>query len=111
MSDDEQQLELVGTPVPFDADRQARDAAFIADPGRWPYWPILPMKRRVSRDGFETVDAGYCITPDYPTVIAKGMLTNQEVIAQLTAPGGYLGPRCRRYDSVDAMLADGWTVD
>jgi hypothetical protein len=105
-----------------------RSLEFIADPERWPAWPVLPLKHH---DGDGNVEAGFCITPDFPTVVLKEFPTARGILLQLACegdrglpvPGGgkqlgddearalYEGYVYARYADVDAMLDAGWMVD
>jgi hypothetical protein len=101
----------------------------IETPTRWPYWPILPLKR----PGNGWPDTGYCITPDYPTVVLKKFLNTKGILLQLACeedglpvpgqPGKVQGVPDemramyekdiveKRYQDIDGMLDDGWRVD
>lgn len=74
-------------------------AEFIRNDGNWPQWPRLPLKRGAI-PGQELA----IITP----VESDGTVTLYhanmfEVI--------HMNTRITKYPSVDALLADGWTID
>jgi len=72
-----------------------RDKEMIASPERWPIWPLLCMVRR---DRFQ----------------AGALLADQDNKVYLW--NRFAGQKLKdtehiQYDSVEAMLADGWRVD
>lgn len=81
----------------------------IETPLAWPNWPVLTLKRGSRND-----ELGL-ITPDYPSSVIMLNLfqvdKNQLVIHQLANDGNVNGVEVKKYESVDAMLADGWIVD
>jgi hypothetical protein len=87
-----------------------RDHERIGSPDKWPYWPILPMKRFKNGD----LEIGV-ITPDYPsTVIHLGMFQVDMiklVLHQLANDGEVMDVKTTAYQDVWAMLDDGWRVD
>ena len=94
---------------------QKSDAAFIRQlhPGGWPQWPYLPMKRSTDK-GLEAgtlMDKqpfGKPLDPNHPcnrTVYVVSVWAVSAGKAKFsTAP-------IKIYDSVEAMLLDGWEVD
>lgn len=71
---------------------------FIQNPGMWPQWPVLPLKK-LTRDWYEF---GYLIAEEggvSPIVRLGNIFTMSEK------------DPVREYDSIDAMLTDGWMVD
>lgn len=97
-----------------------RNAQFIAVPTQWPYWPCLPVKHR-SRDTC-LIDNNGWVTADYPSIVLKTKPTARGVLIQLEieqTPTAvhesvqllYTDNVIARYDTVDAMLDDGWEVD
>lgn len=100
--------------------------AMLEDPQRWPYWPILPMKRSGG-------DAGFCVTADYPTIVLKQFLNAKGILLQMSCEEeglpvlGHPGKVQhapdnlkkmyeadivhKRYEDIDGMLDDGWRVD
>lgn len=90
------------------------DRAMILAPQNWPRWPVLPVKRSVSFD----LECGFIMAEhkevDKPMTIylssifslpGEGCKTWGEVLARIPEE------KRRRYDTLDAMLADGWMVD
>ena len=79
------------------------DAAMIYNPGVWPAWPCLPLKRSAKGALPECayiLDTGVC-SIELPIKVFKGNIfrisDDDPVIAT--------------YDSVEALLAAGWVVD
>jgi hypothetical protein len=110
--------QLPGTPVPEPPEWREKALAMLQSPDRWPMWPFLPMKRRFRRDdGFETLEAGFSVTADYPTYVLRGFPSAAGVIAQLNVEDDgasnpwYEEHLVRRYETAEEMLDDGWAVD
>jgi len=101
----------------------------LNDPGSWPYWPVLPMKRPVDH----SPHLGF-VTADFPTVILKEAPTMRGILLQLACEPGdglpILGSKdnqhmpkdseayklyesmvIKRYDDIDGMLDDDWEID
>jgi len=80
------------------------DQDMIKHPDAWPQWPYLPVKRR--KGAKATLECG---------VIYEGTGIKTVRVANLFAlPTEYqdfLTLPKYEYDSVDALLADGWVVD
>jgi hypothetical protein len=110
---------MKGSPLPETGEHRDRMVAMLANPSRWPMWPKLPMKRRYTLDDSNHVyvEAGFCVTADFPTIVLKGFPSAVGIIHQLAAEdagqreGAYEDAVVKRYDSVDDMIADGWAVD
>lgn len=97
---------------------QQDDKKFIQDPGRWPNWPFLPMKKKGENglDGgllIDTQPITKYIDKDHKslrlvfTVYFWEMATEPEKFREkIKDPNNQ-----KQYDSIDAMLADGWQVD
>ena len=95
------------TPLVRDRERQGHDKDLISRQDEWPHWPRLPMKRVwTASSGNQDMELG---------VILGTAEMNKEITVYLNANiFGNLKPEdleVRIYDNVDAMLADGWTVD
>ena len=83
---------------------------FIKDPVRWPCWPLLPVKKYTSQVSFPTVGLVFAIQGySLHTVYETNMFdlchdgdNMQEKLAKVTK---------HEYESVEAMVADGWIVD
>ena len=69
---------------------------------RWPHWPLLPMKRRVASGD---IHVGV-IHAQSKTCVVLGNIYQPIRLEELSTE-----PTCFRYDSIEAMLADGWRVD
>ena len=83
------------------------DKEMIENPDRWPCSPFLPVKRDGwKQDNFANPKHLGIIHAARTTVVIK---TNFAMLAQLGVEE--LVERCSVYDSVDALLADGWMVD
>ena len=83
------------------------DAEFIKHPDYWPAWPFLPIRRRKIGDcGLEN-ECALLIATSQPwhSVYLCNLFALPDNIAELN---GMRGPS---YDSVEALLADGWQVD
>jgi hypothetical protein len=97
-----------------------RSRDMLENPRRWPCGFYLPMKIRT--DG--TVDAGYAVTADYPTIVLKGYPSSRGLLVQLACEDPELAPPgiedfkalyathvVARYDTIDEMLDNGWEID
>lgn len=91
------------------------DAAMIRNPDTWPSWPYLPMKKR-DKNGrqwgsVEDKCGGVLMATEetckngHPTIHHVYLFglpkTREEFRAAPTT----------RYDSIEAILADGWVID
>lgn len=74
------------------------EKAMMTEPGRWPQWPFLPVKK----DGATTV--GYLTEQTWEQPIEPVVwLGNLFAASEQVVP--------RRYGSFDELLDDGWIVD
>lgn len=85
------------------------DKAMILDPNKWPSWPFLPLKKG-SYPSLENKRLGVLYhSPVWSDgkvhVVHIYMFAPPKTAAELHASPATV------YDSVDAMLADGWIVD
>lgn len=71
-------------------------AHFIRDVANWPLWPRLPVKRR--HEGLYQVG-----------VVLAGSLSTV-YLASVYDALSYETP-CKKYQSIEKMLDDGWIVD
>lgn len=87
------------TPPP----RRKTDVEMMQDADNWPRWPILPLKR---------ITSGH--------VIEAGLLVNGGLDGPHTDPTVYLCNMyqpvteitpTKKYESFEAIVADGWKVD
>jgi hypothetical protein len=80
------------------------DKKFILNPSKWPNWPILPMKKS---DGHG--DNSYALLVE----IGAGDTWQRTLYlnAVLFAVKGLNEYEKKVYDSIDAMLNDGWIID
>lgn len=75
----------------------------IKEPKRWPYYPFLPVKRRISRDMVPEVGVVYA---DDPTKVYQVGYYNLG-----TSPSDHRRYPHLQYPNVEAMVATGWIVD
>lgn len=76
------------------------DLEVIKTPGKWPLWPILPLKRYwVDSARRQT---GHLIDPE---------LTGGGLCVAITLGGPPSSPREVVYSDAEALLADDWKVD
>jgi hypothetical protein len=96
-------------------DFQADEARFIRDPGHWPSWPACPLKK--SRPGGGMPDAGTLL--DRQPISMKKVDPNHESLRKVYLMSIWDTHRGKKfsecetkvYESVEAMLLDGWQVD
>lgn len=84
-------------------DQQRRELELMNDEGRWPRWPVLPVKR--DRKGG---------LPDLGVILAGCSTVYLVNLFQLRT--GPLGPQLAGADAITypsraAMIADGWVGD
>lgn len=85
-------------PAEFD------DLAMVRNPGRWPCWPWLPVKRR--NHSLEDKNLGLLVDDGKaPTVY------HVYLFALPKTPEAFKAAPQTRYATHEAMLADGWVVD
>ncbi len=84
----------------FECERPLKDILFARDPGQWPVWPILPLKRR---NGDIFADDGLGVLVD-----AEGYETTVFVSCAFM-PITTATPR-KSYDTLEDLFAE-WTVD
>jgi len=81
---------------------------FLANPDRWPNWPVCPVKRSCSDkqyiEGDDRPQCGVVFDQPKPTVYRVNMFS--------------IGPSTdltkfekHEYESLEALVADGWVVD
>lgn len=81
------------------------NAKMIKDQDSWPQWPFLPVKRRAVGGGFPETGL-IAADPDY----RKGII-NVYKANLFNLPQDPTGVEKITYQTVDAVLADGWVVD
>jgi len=69
----------------------------------WPHWPFLPMKKR-TKDSFGW-KFGVIIADNLSKVIISNLFMLPDTVEEL------MNLNCEEYESVEAMLEDGWIVD
>jgi len=89
------------------------DAEMIRSYNRWPAWPMLPVKRR--NNSLEDKNLGVLLSDQAhaDAVKGKGKIIVYHVYLFLPPEGkaGWEAAPKTEYDTVEAMLADGWVVD
>ena len=91
-------------PVP------GEDKRMIDEPQWWPAWPLLPVKRPVQVDGGYQTECG--VVRD-----KRAAFNDEPWPGTITVRLSLLGlpvtkeTPTQEYESVDAMLNDGWVVD
>lgn len=78
---------------------QATDREMILDQDSWPWWPMLPMKRK--NNSLEDKNLGVLLS-DKMTIYHFYMFD---------APKTLVNVPKTEYTDVDALLADGWRID
>ncbi len=76
------------------------DKAMIENPQLWPCWPVLPVVNRGAYDPEHPLGNDGLIMSGRPTVVVLSNMFMRRVVEP-----------CIEYESVDALLAAGWTVD
>jgi hypothetical protein len=84
---------------------EERDDVFMRDPNQWPMFPFLPIKRYIGERRELECAVIHCGT-------LNGPLPEPVTVILTTLYGMDLKNSERKtYDTVDAVLADGWMVD
>lgn len=83
---------------------EREDAEMIANPDRWPAWPILPVKRR----GWMDDDCNLGVVLDEGT---RSTVYHVNICDLPKTQEGWIGAAKTHYATVEAMLKDGWIVD
>ena len=93
--------------MPFAWDKE-RQLDMIEHPERWPRWPWLPLKR-ANHGGAYTFETGVLVDVDMAPTISAAM-ANTVFCTNVYNPEI---KKCERheYESMDALLDDGWVVD
>lgn len=81
-----------------------RDEAYLSDVTLWPNWPFAPLKHTTQRDSTGFPVLGVVLAGDAkPTVYVTCMFgITQQALQECER---------REYETLAALLADGWTVD
>lgn len=77
------------------------DLEFIADPDRWPMWPLLPLKRH--KAGETTPECVVCIRTEEGWPIFN--------VNPWRLPDYLEEHLIKTYASAEEVVADGWVVD
>jgi hypothetical protein len=77
----------------------------LNDPGSWPNWPLLPVKRDVSEYGFD--EAAGVMVPGQTVVYFMNMweFRTGSINAQVQ------GKPFKSYPDFEGVIDDGWVVD
>ena len=83
-----------------DIQTERRSIEFLKQPKRWGCWPACPVKRYVKQGEW----------PDMGVVLADGWIVYRVNLFMLTKEQL---DSCEKheYDSVEALVSDGWEVD
>lgn len=80
-----------------------RDVEMMLNPLRWPRWPWLPVKRYLGG----RMECGLLYADDSTEVILGNLYALEPGLKTLAERG----LASKKYESVDALVADGWEVD
>ena len=83
-----------------------RDLEGMKNPSSWPRWPVLPVKRHTEERGIEV---GILAEQDM-TIPVEPVVYQTNMIGLKTWKDVFDAPQLR-YDSFEALIADGWVVD
>lgn len=87
---------------PASPTRGERDIAMMKAPDNWPQWPILPLKRVRGSD----LEVGVLVNGAFegPHTEATVYLSSMNRVITVETP-------TIKYDSFEALVADGWMID
>lgn len=91
-------------------ERRRYDGEFIRKPGEWPVWPYLPVKRK--NNSLKDKNLGILYATE--ELVKKGKPTVYHLyLFDLPRDKKLSDPSIPKteYESVEAMLDDGWMVD
>jgi hypothetical protein len=88
--------------VTIPVERQAAECAAIRKEDNWPRWPVLPVKKS---GGY---DIGIVIAGELTRVWLVNMFDLEQGIYRADLEARY---KSITYESVEAMVADGWMGD
>lgn len=100
--------------------RSFDDLAFFQDPDRWPNQPLCPVKNpRILQDGSPRTNGGMpaCgLLYENTTPVISGLPRVQPIVYLVGLFDDRQGKPiksfpAKQYDSLEAMVADGWIVD
>lgn len=88
---------------------QKEDLAFLKREN-WPYWPLCCLKKHTATGGMPLAGSVFSST------LLKRPVVHQISIWELSVAGNYqkealAAAKKHEYESVEAMLLDGWQVD
>jgi hypothetical protein len=97
-------------------EHQVADVRFIQNPGHWPKWQSLPMKHKDGRCGFlwDVQPLGKPIDRQHESLRTVIVLNPWDIFTEKdTAKRKAMWDKAERktYESVEAMIADGWQAD
>lgn len=98
--------------------REQDDKAMITGPDRgagWPHWPFLPMKQRLEKHSCPNPGLIFDKTPLLKKIDRNAECYRTVYFANFWAVASgevkLSTAEKKVYESVDAMIADGWMVD
>lgn len=91
------------------------DKRFIQSPGGWTRWPSLPMKRSQAKGGgcgflMDTQPLGIPVDREHESLRSVYLANPWEYFGDMTREQRK-AVKIQVYETVDAMLEDGWMVD
>lgn len=86
-------------------DREGRDdVSFLNRPEMWPCWPVAPVKSHNPKHGGDNAPACGLVLAGHSRVVMLNMF-------QGWTPEQYKEAKKWEYDTIEALVADGWMVD
>ena len=85
----------------MDVQTERESIDFLKRPHVWPCWPVCPVKRYVEQGKF----------PDTGVILADGTWIVYRICLFLLTKGELESCEKHEYESVEALVADGWEVD
>lgn len=100
-------------------ERRAQEARFIMDPGQWPRWPLLPVKKSDKASGGFPVCALMLteglgdMTPPLKVYEGLNLFDERKQDPAVKTWGDYLklATAVHEFADVEALLDAGWRVD
>lgn len=84
---------------------EVSDKEFIEDPSRWPYWPLLPVKKRIEGGFPWQCGIIQAVEGQLSTIVLDVTIWDKNLEEKIGSA------EKKAYPSVDEMLADGWMCD
>lgn len=73
------------------------DVEFMKDPDKWPYWPVLPLKRYVNNN----LECGLIFASGEPKIFLTNVFAGKNLEEVDTIS----------YESYEALTGAGWMID